>query len=135
MRGIMIERSAGSARSNEDSGFMCGDSEDEKEARDLVARLARVVDINARQSTLPAGLSLDSDGLYDYMDRLFSDIVETAAADTVAAAPEARVDIARGQAVVLARAAGQMAACIGGEDALHAVMDALLHGYGVARQP
>jgi hypothetical protein len=113
---------------------MCGESEDEKEASDLVARLARCVDINARRSTLAAGLSLDSEGLYAYMDRLFSDLVETAAADTVAAAPETRVDMARGQSVVLARAAGLMAASIGGEHALHAVMDALLHGYAAAKE-
>jgi len=114
---------------------MCGDSDDEKEARDLIARLAQRVDINARRSALAAGLALDADGLYGYMDRLFSDIVETAAADAVAAAPETRVDLARGQSIVLARAAGLMAACVGGEDALHAVMDALLHGYAAAREP
>lgn len=113
---------------------MCGESEDEKEASDLLARLAQRVDINARRSTLTAGLSLDSDGLYAYMDRLFSDIVESAAADTVAVAPEARVDMARGQAIVFARAAGLMAACVGGDHALHAVMDALLHGYAAARE-
>lgn len=113
---------------------MCGDSEDEKESRDLVTRLAQRVDIHARPSTLAAGLALDSDGLYGYMDRLFADLVETAAADTMAVAPETRVDMARGQSIVLARAAGLMAACVGGEEALHAVMDALLHGYAAARE-
>lgn len=113
---------------------MCGESDDERESRDLITRLARQVDLNARPSALAAGLALDSDALYGYMDRLFSDVVETAAADTVAVAPEARLDMARGQSIVLARAAGLMAACVGGEDALHAVMDALLHGYAAARE-
>jgi hypothetical protein len=113
---------------------MCGESDDEKESRDLVVRLARQVDVNARTSALAAGLALDSEGLYGYMDRLFSDVVENAAADTVAVAPETRLDMARGQSVVLARAAGLLAACVGGEEALHAVMDALLHGYAVARE-
>jgi hypothetical protein len=111
---------------------MCGDSEDSKEARDVLMRLAQRVDVRSRESALPGGMPLESEAVFAYMDRLFTDITENASADAVAVAPESRVDLVRSQAVVLARAAGLLAGCIGGDGALHVVMDALLTGYASA---
>jgi len=112
---------------------MCGDEPEQ----DLLARIAKHVGTNRNandsdsvRQALSRGETVGADGIYDYMDELFNDVVDFALSDLTNASVQERENIVRSQSIVLARVAGLLAAQLGGrDDLIGAVMSSLLDGY------
>jgi hypothetical protein len=104
---------------------MCGDLDHSEDT----ATLAAYRQLKARVSRAQAARNPQSPDLAAYMSDLFNDVLSRACADAEAASSVDR-DLLLAQSVVLARAAGVLAAQLPAtEDPLRNVIEAVMDGY------